>query len=176
MQIVWQGSEIQELVQIASSVDVVIALYPTGEYVAPALDSAILFISEEPFRKILTEMPFGRAWGVLRPDYETADLEAAILALSRGMITYSPTDISIENSSANRKSEKNSMPENKITPREMEVLQMIADGLLNKEISSLLSISENTVKFHIASLYTKLGAQNRVEAIRRGLAAGLLDL
>jgi DNA-binding CsgD family transcriptional regulator len=56
-----------------------------------------------------------------------------------------------------------------LTPREMEVLSAIADGLGNKMIARRLNISLHTVKFHIESLFRKLGARTRAEAVAKGL-------
>jgi DNA-binding NarL/FixJ family response regulator len=62
----------------------------------------------------------------------------------------------------------------KLTPREMEILGMIAEGLGNKEIAWRLDISEHTVKFHIGSIFAKLGAQSRTEAVTIGVRRGLI--
>jgi DNA-binding NarL/FixJ family response regulator len=62
----------------------------------------------------------------------------------------------------------------KLTPREMEILGMIAEGLGNKEIAWRLDISEHTVKFHIGSIFTKLGAHSRTEAVTIGVRRGLI--
>jgi len=64
----------------------------------------------------------------------------------------------------------------KLTPREIEILGMIAEGLGNKEIAWRLQISEHTVKFHIGSIFTKLGAQSRTEAVTLGIRRGLIML
>jgi len=61
-----------------------------------------------------------------------------------------------------------------LTPREREVLELVAQGLANKEIASRLGISERTVKFHIASIMDKLGAENRAQATALALQRGLL--
>jgi two-component system, NarL family, response regulator YdfI len=61
-----------------------------------------------------------------------------------------------------------------LTPREIEVLRMIAEGLGNKEIASKLGISDHTVKFHISSTFAKLGASNRAEAVTLGIRHGLI--
>ena len=61
-----------------------------------------------------------------------------------------------------------------LTPREIEVLRMIAEGLGNKEIASKLGISDHTVKFHISSTFAKLGASNRAEAVTLGMRLGLI--
>jgi len=63
-----------------------------------------------------------------------------------------------------------------LTPREREVLQMLASGLVNKEIAAKLAISEHTVKFHVASILGKLGAATRTEAVSLGIRHGLVLL
>jgi DNA-binding CsgD family transcriptional regulator len=62
----------------------------------------------------------------------------------------------------------------KLTPREREVLQLLAAGASNKEIARSLDISVHTVKFHIASLLAKLGATSRLEAVGIGLRTGII--
>lgn len=61
-----------------------------------------------------------------------------------------------------------------LTPREIEVLQLLAAGLGNKEIASRLSISEHTAKFHVAAIMGKLGASSRTEAVTLGIRHGLI--
>ena len=63
-----------------------------------------------------------------------------------------------------------------LTPREIEVLRQLADGLGNKDIAAKLGISEHTIKFHIRSILGKLGAASRTEAVARGLRSGLIEL
>jgi DNA-binding NarL/FixJ family response regulator len=63
-----------------------------------------------------------------------------------------------------------------LTPREHEVLVLAADGLRNRDIAERLAISEHTVKFHLASVFGKLGASSRTEAVRRGFQLGLIQL
>lgn len=61
-----------------------------------------------------------------------------------------------------------------ITPRELEVLGLIAQGLGNREIGERIFVSENTVKTHASRLFDKLDAKNRVQAVRRGKELGLI--
>lgn len=63
-----------------------------------------------------------------------------------------------------------------LTPREVEVLELVAEGLPNKAIAERLGISDQTVKFHLASITGKLGASNRTDAVRRAVRRGLITL
>jgi DNA-binding NarL/FixJ family response regulator len=63
-----------------------------------------------------------------------------------------------------------------LTPRELEVLRMVADGAANKIIAWKLGVSESTVKFHVASILTKLGVSTRTEAVTVGIRKGLVLL
>jgi NarL family two-component system response regulator YdfI len=61
-----------------------------------------------------------------------------------------------------------------LSAREIEVLALMAQGLANKNIADRLSISEHTVKFHVSSISSKLGAASRTEAVTRGFKDGLI--
>jgi DNA-binding CsgD family transcriptional regulator len=63
-----------------------------------------------------------------------------------------------------------------LTPREHDVLELLAEGLSNKGIAARLGISDQTVKFHVASICGKLGVANRTEAVRKALRRGLITL
>ena len=63
-----------------------------------------------------------------------------------------------------------------LTPRELEVLQLIRDGLKYKQVAERLSISENTVNFHIKNIVAKLGANDRTHAVTIAVRRGLLRL
>jgi DNA-binding NarL/FixJ family response regulator len=63
-----------------------------------------------------------------------------------------------------------------LTARERDVLTLVADGRANREIAAQLGISEHTVKFHLASLFGKLGVSTRTQAVRRALEWGLIDI
>ena len=67
-------------------------------------------------------------------------------------------------------------PTEELTAREHDVLALLADGLSNRDIASRLDISEHTVKFHLASIFGKLGASTRTEAVQRGLRLGVIDI
>jgi DNA-binding NarL/FixJ family response regulator len=63
-----------------------------------------------------------------------------------------------------------------LTAREIEVLELLAEGLPNKSIATRLGISDQTVKFHVASICGKLGAANRTQAVRVAVRRGLVSL
>ena len=63
-----------------------------------------------------------------------------------------------------------------LTSREMEVLELLAQGLANKAIAQRLAISDQTVKFHVASICGKLGASNRTDAVRRAVRRAIITL
>jgi DNA-binding NarL/FixJ family response regulator len=63
-----------------------------------------------------------------------------------------------------------------LTPRERQVLELVADGLANKAIALRLGVSDETVKFHLGSVFGKLGASNRTDAVRLALRRGLVPL
>jgi DNA-binding NarL/FixJ family response regulator len=95
---------------------------------------------------------------------------AALYAASAGLVA-----IPAESSSLVVPAATESVAEN-LTPREMETLEMLAEGLSNKQIAARLSISEHTAKFHVNSILGKLNAATRTEAVMRGLRTGLLKV
>lgn len=68
------------------------------------------------------------------------------------------------------------LPAEELTPRELQVLQLVAEGLPNKAIAQRLHISEHTVKFHVAAILSKLDAHTRTEAVTRAVRQGLIIL
>ena len=67
-------------------------------------------------------------------------------------------------------------PVEHLTPREHDVLELLAEGLSNRELAAVLGFSEHTAKFHVQALLTKLGASTRTEAVVRALRLGVLPL
>jgi DNA-binding NarL/FixJ family response regulator len=72
--------------------------------------------------------------------------------------------------------DRDTIPPEALTPRELDVLGLLAEGLPNKAIARRLDISDQTVKFHVAAIYGKLGAANRTDAVRRAVRRGLVVL
>lgn len=138
---------------------------------------AILFMTDdiESIRGMLTSNL--RAWGVLSADAGGDELAAGIVAVAEGLWVGAPG--LVEGLMRLPRGVDGLGEESLIEPltaREMEVLQNMAAGLANKQIALALNISEHTVKFHLSSLYAKLGVSSRTEAVRRGLELGLISL
>jgi DNA-binding CsgD family transcriptional regulator len=107
--------------------------------------------------------------GVLPPDAAVAQIDAALRAVAAGLIVRGPPP---------QRSNFGPFPEVPpilLTPREIDVLIAIGDGLSNKETARRLAISPHTVKFHIESLFKKLGASSRAEAVAKGLKRQILE-
>lgn len=138
--------------------------------------SAVLVIHNDPkaIRK-LAQLPV-RVWGVLNAEATQAELLAAILALHEGLAIADP--VWLKQAFASREPGAGGYPElaEPLTERETEILQLLAYGLTNKQIALRLNISAHTVKFHVSSIFTKLGTTNRVEAVNLGLKRGLILL
>lgn len=102
----------------------------------------------------------------------------AVLAAAAGLVVLHPDAIDLllpVLSSVTQPVDEASLVQG-LTPREIEVLGMLAEGLGNKAIARRLSISEHTVKFHVSSIFTKLNARSRTEAVTLGARQGLIML
>jgi len=161
----WQEEQYEADVVITTSAS--FAAYWNDESDEPS-SAAILFLRDEPIN-IKLRMSSSRAWGILPLETSADELSAAIHALSQGLIVgtppllFSPT-------------EEEPHAQGPLTDREAEVLDLLAKGLANKQIAAALKISEHTVKFHVSSIYTKLNATNRTQAVREGLRNGWIVL
>lgn len=118
---------------------------------------------------------------VLPTDVSPEQLVAALQAAASGLVVLHPAQAAAQVTangfvSAPARSRALSELAEPLTPRENEVLQMLASGLGNKEIAVKLAISEHTVKFHVASILGKLGAASRTEAVSIGIRRGLVLL
>lgn len=114
--------------------------------------------------------------GVLMQDTNPDRLAAALVALGQGLAVFMPAYLPVKSSALSDGRSDTADGVETLTPRESEVLQLIAEGLPNKIIAGKLSISEHTVKFHVNAILTKLGAQSRTEAVVRATRAGLIAL
>ena len=114
-------------------------------------------------------------YGVLVRNTPPQKLVAALNATIEGLITLDPA-LAASLTPAPRPTPLPDMPNEQLTPRESEVLNLLAEGLPNKTIARRLTISEYTVKFHVNSILTKLGAGSRTEAVVRATRLGLITL
>jgi DNA-binding NarL/FixJ family response regulator len=123
---------------------------------------------------ILSDEPLTSRWlrlGVhaILPRPAAADqITAALCAASAGLIA-----IPADSAPSIFPTFTESVIEN-LTPRETEALEMLAEGLSNKQLAARLNVSEHTAKFHVNSVLTKLDAATRTEAVMRGLRSGLI--
>ncbi len=111
--------------------------------------------------------------GVLRRDARAEQIAAGLQSIAQGLITLDPSFDSLRLPA--RAMDINELTEPP-TPRELQVLQLLARGLANKAIAQELHISEHTVKFHVNSILAKLGAASRTDAVVRATRLGLIVL
>ena len=135
----------------------------------------LLLLTDDPDESFrLSGLP---VWGVLPLDASVEELSAALHALAEGLWAGSPALIQglLERHPLPVLDEAEQVVD-RLTERERQVLQLTAQGLANKQIATSLDISENTVKFHLSSLYAKLGVTSRMEAVRAGARQGWVVL
>jgi DNA-binding NarL/FixJ family response regulator len=134
---------------------------------------ALVLISEDERAVSTLRAMQLRGWGVVPPDAPSEELAAAVAAAGQGLIVLpKPLTERLLQEPAPSVEELSEA----LTAREREVLDLLARGLKKAEIAGELHISEHTVKFHISSLYSKLGVNNRAEAVSRGARHGLISL
>ncbi|HEV2396146.1 MAG TPA: response regulator transcription factor [Candidatus Sulfotelmatobacter sp.] len=111
-----------------------------------------------------------RKSAVLSRNASAQQIRAAAMAVAAGL------QIARTNSPAPAENETELAFVEPLTDRELRVLNLLADGLSNPQIARHLSISRNTVKFHVGSIIAKLGATSRTEAVTIGVKRGLIIL
>jgi len=146
----------------AAEAAVLIAEAPVPEAEAP-----VLVLAEGP--AALTALRLG-ARGVVSPDAAPAMLEAALRAVARGLSVLPPPAL------VGLTGRAVAEPPGALTPREREVLDLLAAGASNKAIAHALGLSFHTVKAHVAVVLEKLGARSRADAVARAVRAGLVPL
>jgi len=188
IEIVGQTDRFEEIESLLGGIDVLVvseesaspaALKKLMESEAAAAQApAVLFITDNPKGlRFYMDLPL-RAWGILSSEAGRGEIGAAVKSLAAGLFTASPHLIkpllrvlSVQP----RQGEQRSGVE-QLTLRESEVLQLLALGMANKEIAGKLTVSENTVKFHLSSIYAKFGVTNRIEAVRLAIQEGMISL
>jgi DNA-binding NarL/FixJ family response regulator len=144
---------------------------------ASASPPAVALLVDDPHDAWVSEALRSGVRAILPRQAGAGEIVAAIEAAAAGLVvlhsavvdTLLPTASSAPHTLPNA-------PQQTLTPREIEVLSMMAEGLGNKEIAWRLRISEHTVKFHIGSIFAKLNASSRTEAVTLGIRQGLIML
>ncbi|MGI9058858.1 MAG: helix-turn-helix domain-containing protein [Ktedonobacteraceae bacterium] len=118
-----------------------------------------------------------RSWSVVSLDATAAQLQAAVVAVAQGFVVLpSAYSVQLYEQRPAANAVMLGVVDESLTAREREVLELVSQGLSNKLIARRLQISEHTVKFHISSISTKLGAASRTDAVSRGVRLGLITL
>jgi DNA-binding NarL/FixJ family response regulator len=116
------------------------------------------------------------AAALLPSSIDAESLRAAILAAARGLVTIARPDLAaLLPQAADARAAASTMIEAP-TRRELEVLQLLAQGLTNRQMADRLGVSEHTVKFHVTALLGKFDARTRAEAVARAIRLGLLPV
>ncbi|BDC51123.1 helix-turn-helix transcriptional regulator [Bryobacterales bacterium F-183] len=158
-ELLWSEAELVPGVQDA---DVVIATPDANGDLPPALLS-----ENAPPTLILANQPRPEWTNALPETVTPAELAAALRAVQAGLLVSHPSF---------QKRQEQQAGEEILTPRELEVLSRLAEGLPNKIIAHELGISDHTVKFHVAQILSKLRAGSRTEAVTAGLRLGIVHL
>jgi DNA-binding NarL/FixJ family response regulator len=177
--IVSEAARLADLAPVSGLVDLLLLQPAKGEALASleeliSPEAAVLLLSDDPaYGAGLSAGPW-RAWGILPSDCSEDELLAALYALDVGLAVASPGLLAklITTRPQISTADEDYLPD--LTDRELQVLDLLADGYANKQISVELGISEHTVKFHVSSIYTKLNVSNRAEAVRLGIQRGLI--
>jgi len=139
-------------------------------------DAAVVLVTDQPASESLATAFRAGVRAVLPSDVSPDQLVAALQAASAGLLAVRRSDMQAAFPATVPASQSFDELAEPLTRREHEVLQMLAAGLGNKEIASRLGISDHTVKFHVASILGKLGAESRTEAVSLGIRRGLVLL
>jgi len=127
----------------------------------------------EPARTLLlTDAPEGESAGVLSRGAGAAQIDAAIRAVAAGLTVRAGAAPAALNGF--HPDEDRALP--LLTPREIEILSAVGEGMSNKEVARRLGISGHTVKFHLEAVFAKLDAATRAEAVAKGLRRGLIEI
>lgn len=138
---------------------------------------AVVVIAQSPDGALVAAALRSGARVVLARDATGEEIVAATRAAAAGLAAF-PSALmdGVLRAAPSPARESAAAPDAELSPRELEVLRMLAEGLGNKQIAGRLGVSEHTVKFHLGSIFQKLHASTRTEAVTIGLRRGLLLL
>ena len=139
-----------------------------------AVPPTVWLVPRSEFGNALQAIRDSVVQAVLPARASAREIAAAIEAVARGLVVLDP-EVAAQVSSR-EPLPQDPVPGQQISPRESEILNLLASGLGNKEIAWRLKISEHTVKFHITSVFNKLGVSSRAEAVATGIRRGLISL
>lgn len=143
----------------------------------PTSDAAIVLLTEVTEARSISRLLRSGVRAILSRESDPDDVLSAIYASYDGLVLLStPTAESLAAVYGDQPLEVEAELSEEITSREADVLRMLAQGLVNKDIAARLGISEHTVKFHISSILDKLGASTRTEAVTLGIRRGLIPI
>jgi DNA-binding NarL/FixJ family response regulator len=181
--VVGDGARTGDSSQLARQFHPEVLLMETTEP-SPLTRFGAVLQSAAPPGVILLTTPFSRAElrrayqsgirAVLPHDANATEIAAAIESVANGFAVVTTEDLETLFPSSDISLEEELAVGEPLTPRESEVLAMLAEGAGNKQIATRLRISEHTVKFHVSSILAKLGAASRTEAVARGFKEGLV--
>lgn len=139
--------------------------------------SPVVALVDEPDPASVAQALRANVRAILPRDSSATKIKTAIAAVHQGFaLLDSATAVELASRVAAPRLDADAPVLDELTPRELQVLSLLAEGKVNKEISSALEISEHTVKFHISSILDKLGVATRTEAVTTALRAGLILL
>jgi DNA-binding NarL/FixJ family response regulator len=143
----------------------------------PTSDAAIVLLTEVTEARSISRLLRSGVRAILSRESSPDDVLSAIYTSYDGLVLLStPTAESLAAVYGDQPLEAEAELSEEITSRETDVLRMLAQGLVNKDIAARLGISEHTVKFHISSILDKLGASTRTEAVTMGIRRGLIPI
>ena len=141
--------------------------------VQPTSGGAIVLLTEVTEARSISRLLRSRVRAILSRESDPDDVLSAIYASYDGLVLLStPAAESLAGVYGDQSLEVEAELSEEITSRETDVLRMLAEGLVNKDIAARLGISEHTVKFHISSILDKLGASTRTAAVTWESGAG----
>ena len=143
----------------------------------PISEAAIVLLTEVSDARLVARLLRIGVRAILSRESDPDNVLSAIYAVYDGLVLLSTaTAESLAAVYGDQPLEVEDEMSEEITSRETDVLRMLAEGLVNKEIAARLGISEHTVKFHISSILDKLGASTRTEAVTLGIRRGLIPI
>src|SRR5246127_4360443 len=145
--------------------------------VQPTSGGAIVLLAEVSHARSISRLLRSGVRAILSRESDPNDVLSAIYAAYDGLVLLNiATAETLAAVYGDLPPEDEEELSEEITSRETDVLRMLAEGLVNKDIAARLGISEHTVKFHISSILDKLGASNRTEAVTLGIRRGLIPI